>query len=654
MDDTETQDNKDIIYENPSVDPNSSRGQPKKEVFDYADIEELDTYINEVPKEKKKDVLISLDKVDRYGYIVKRPSDKSFKDVTDANGVEVVHHSQLSVWDTHILNSTNINIFRGLNTPPEKVQFLVNLMIDNNMFNNVLKYDTNLNLFIHQTADQIFDKLNNAFKKKAVGYHGNASSSKKNEIIAVKINLNDPTNDPQSKQKELKTKNKEDSPQYQSIMYVDHPLNSYWSNEALYNNDNDKHDEWMECICNNMDSESSKNVKNNYNLEEYKKEYSHSLFSVIHPMFEEYQLRLYNGSHRIMYTNEQIPTIHASTLVNIKIPAPDKCQNKTFFVIFNSRLVHGGSRTFREGLLTSSFQYNYRLFGFSMLSYKGTRNKIGLENSDDTEDFTLVNTKVNYIDKKTFEICNNKECNACNDALKMKKKAAKNSPTTRKEETVIDVKKEYELKKKLQKSTDSKEKPELIIDRKSRPASYVCGDLDVHGWEIHEGINYMKNHERYKFLRFHLEQINFKASGSTWQSITQSSGRQFVRLTEDISSGRETKQTSMSKQFLTDICFKDLNGIIQDIEGFEDHDMQGHLLMANRKICLDQGLHRDYNKKKSSNTSVSNVQGVTRNVATSSAAVSTSTSNTTDESENTTHRRSSKRARFTTSRFGHK
>lgn len=605
-----------IILENP--DPQTltlvSKETTTKPSNARQDVDTLESYIISNVKDPN---IVPYEDVKKYKYVQKRVSNTGFANINNLHTMPIVQDSQISAWDRHIFTHQNITAFNSLETFHEKVQFIVNIIMDYDLLNQVLKFDEtdSINVFRLLSEEELFESLKTSFQKKCSqskettkkkepnNTNDNKISAKGKVPHSTKDNSNPRTTKQKSKKKKSRAKhtvkdnapkelkkgieNEENTsiqtnptklpPKYTSSMDSSHAINSYLSFNKLYPEEVKK-DEWMEEV---LRKKGTKSLFEDYNDEMYKNERSHSLYSCIHPCFEDYQLRVYNGSHRIEYDKNEIPTIHATSLLNIKIPSPTNCHCKTFFVIFNSRIVHGGSRTIRPALLSSHFQLNFRLFNFVMQSYNGTRKKIGL-GSENESDFTNLNGKTDYIDRSSFNICNSDDCEHCIDLLK--KKGSK----THSKEMTVDVKEEYELKRVHWKDKVMKDSKGI-----NRPKSYVCGDLDEHGWEVHEGINYMKDAKKYKFLRFHLEQLQIKG-GSQWNTIKQSAGRQFIKLTEHVNA--ERRQTWLSRRFLTDVCFPDLSSIITKIHGFEGHDMQGHLLMANRRVSQDQEPHRDYNK----------------------------------------------------------
>ena len=56
--------------------------------------------------------------------------------------------------------------------------------------------------------------------------------------------------------------------------------------------------------------------KNDYDEDKYRKEHSHSLYSVIQPFFDEYELVVFNGSHRLSYSPN--PNEHFCVHANIE------------------------------------------------------------------------------------------------------------------------------------------------------------------------------------------------------------------------------------------------------------------------------------------------------------------------------------------------
>lgn len=128
--------------------------------------------------------------------------------------------------------------------------------------------------------------------------------------------------------------------------------------------------------------------------------------------------------------------------------------------------------------------------------------------------------------------------------------------------------------------------------KNNKPLTYVCGDLNIHGWEVHHGIQYTTNKNDFKFLRMHLELLH-RMGGSQWNTIQTSPGREYMIL-DQLQTNCNNKQVIMSSNYLKDLCYTALQKIVVNIHGFKNHQFQGRNLLANRGKCSAQNLHRDY------------------------------------------------------------
>ena len=107
-----------------------------------------------------------------------------------------------------------------------------------------------------------------------------------------------------------------------------------------------------------------------------------------------------------------------------------------------------------------------------------------------------------------------------------------------------------------------------------RPESFVCGDLNVHGWEVHTGIPYAQDIDEYKFLRLHLEFLYNRNTSDIWKNIQASPGRQYMKL-DQLRTPHTNKQIIASQQYLNDVCFSSLHQLVSNIHSFKNNKLQG-------------------------------------------------------------------------------
>lgn len=517
---------------------------------------------------------------DSFSKIEVRDEDKEDMErlVQDAGNNSIVTSSQLKAMDNEILNKINIDKYLSYEKFEEKSQFFVNLIMDNGLQNNVLKFDESSKQFRRISVEEIYQYLKTKFSSRSRTTTNSTSTTKKMKQEKGPTKLS-PKKKHTTSSQGAKTNN------YISTWKSNHPLKTSLKFGNIYY-DLESQDTWSKYITRYDMSE--EDALKEYKKENYINEESHSFYSVIHPLYDEYELNIWNGSHRLKYHQERKgrTCIHANTKIRLKIPSPIECNMKSFFVLFNSKLVHGGSKSCRESLLSMHSRYNFRLFSFIIQSYHDTRMKLSPGAIDEklhpTQNVELLNTRKDEIDHNSFEICDPDTCNVC-EPHRLK------TP-----ELEIDVRREYMAKKEYVKRMKSRNKVQWNVDLHGvqRPDSYVCGDLDEHGWEVHEGIDYMRDN-RYKFLRMHIDVMN-NISERDWSNILGNNGRSFVRFENLSWLGRRSKQVELSGQFILDYCFKDLSHKLSQIRGFQQHSRQGEIFFTNKKVIPSQQPHRDY------------------------------------------------------------
>ena len=479
------------------------------------------------------------------------------KDSNKNDSQSLVSKEQLNLLAEDIFSSDNLEAFIQCHNKSlaniMTTQFIVNLIMDNDLQRGILKFDEHFQSFRIMTTEEVFSYLLKTFMDKTKEERKQIKDSK----VTKKTNI---------------TLDKG----YVSVNSKQHPINSWMRyGYKFYNNVKNSND-WCHSVL-HKDDETSKIIQKDYDENKYKAELSDSLYSILHPLYDEYELIVYNGSHRLPYScyGKDHVIVHSNTKLRLKFPKPEETDMKSFFVIFNSKLVHCGSKAKREAILSSNHCLNFRLFTYAMQSFCGTKTKL-LKNYIPTEndllqDIHLEYTRKGVINQTSFKICDSEKCKTCKETPG--RKSTGTNP-----DIVIDVKKEYLFSK-------DKKKSGLC------PSSYLCGDLDEGGWEIHQGIPYLTDVKTFKFLRMHLEYLH-KRSKSDWNTIVKNSGREYIKLEELNES--ESKQTNASKKFLKEICYPSLHEIVWNIDGFRNNKLQGNILFGNRKLCVQQNLHRDY------------------------------------------------------------
>ncbi len=544
---------------------------------------------------EKDSLYIDNDDIPKFKYCLKREYNKKHLE-------NIVTQEQVNGLQKDIFSNKNIELFVDIyrtypnTTYPMTSQFLVDITIDYELQQQVIKYDEETKKFKLLTTEEILCYMRHHFLLKTRTERDMIIKKQKEQIKAVQ----------KKEAVVITTTNVTTTKTLPSIVadteYVSvndkkrHPINTWMTFGYRFYKPEDE-DDWSSAVIQKNDF--SKTVLGDYTKEKYRNEMSHSLYSVIHPFFDEYELVVLNSSHRLACNSDvsgssQRKCVHENTKVRIRIPSPLDSNLRTFMIIFNSRLVHAGTRSYRDGHLSSQHRLNFRLFSYVMQSYQGTKSKLTGESSLSFEEIDndehIDHTRRGKIDQTSFEVCDPTTCNICKE---FPKQVDRKVP---RKDVVVDVKKEWILQQNKAKTTHKD------LHGNVRPASYVCGDLDIHGWEVHQGVQYMYDQgvqyvhddlDNLKFLRLHLEHLHRK-SNSHWKTITKSTGRDYMIL-EDIH-GIKNKQTVASMNYLKEVCCARMICILSEIHGFDNCRMLGPNLLANRKKCLDQKYHRDYTR----------------------------------------------------------
>ena len=565
------------------------------------------------------DFYVTNDKIHNHTFVIGREHNRRLPLVSD---------EQKKAFHTIVFTTCNLESFVEIYRQyPDigrelGIQFVTNMMIEYDLLqNSTLKYEEHSNMYRLATSEEIHKFLHTSFMHRTSKTRSSLPSfrvGKKKGAAAIKNTVQTggikekATDQAKMKKSPRKTKknSNEESTQLQSFPFISandksHPIHK-WMKYGYKFYKNIRQDEWCAAIIDGKDLHA---MQKSYSPSQYREELSHSLFSIIHPLYEEYDLFVLNGSHRVAYGKTNVPTnrpsIHSNTKLKLKFCDPMKTNLQSFFVIFNSRLVHCGAKSKRENILAPNPKVNHRIFAYAVSSFSDTKTKLFSRRKNDKEkdhneakgeakghdeeakghddeakghdheeDFMYEYTRNNTIDQTSFTVCDPTKCDVC-----------KKWPNNKNTNVVIDIEKEYLAHKKsgFKKKFDRNQIP--------RPTSYLCGDLDVHGWEIHYGIKYLKDSDSFKFLRAHLEYLH-NHGGKNWKQITKSKGRYYMKLEETVDV--KNKQCTYSMKYLRDVCYTQISDIVENIVGFRNHCLQGRTILANRKHCIEQHYHKDY------------------------------------------------------------
>lgn len=298
-------------------------------------------------------------------------------------------------------------------------------------------------------------------------------------------------------------------------------------------------------------------------------------FSVIHQFFNNTDLVIYNFSHRLTPSaTGELPTIHSGTRIRLRLES--NCIH-SFFVVFNSSLIHCGSETKYANPTEYSGSKNPRFFGFI---------------SKDGSLLDKTSNETNTVDYTSFKFCNEDNCAICQKAMK---KSVYHGG-----EFVINAFDEFVCietsKKKDTTNTNDKAKKRKRTKAKVQHGGkyLVFGDLEKYGWAVYRGIRFTASHERDTlFIQNNLRSIIARSNSSgtySWNSIEP--GRKMYSI---VSSDHVVSGGSRCDHMVDDIVnmHDRLENRLREIKGFEKCKLYGSAVIINDGVCSIQAPHRD-------------------------------------------------------------
>ena len=298
-------------------------------------------------------------------------------------------------------------------------------------------------------------------------------------------------------------------------------------------------------------------------------------YSMWHSLYEDVSIMMYTGSNRLKNTSN----IHKCTRLKLSFP-----KEKTFMLVFHGRTVHCGSES---KLVKDSFHYSHdvRLFSYvdkynphleredssSTNSIKTSLRSRGQKRFPQTTTATVETTSVKMCSCIANKYNNHKvpiTCPKCESTIRKIK-----GWNCYEEALVVDVMTEYKLSKT---NSSFKKEPNL-----------VCGNLELWGWAVYEGINI----HTIEFLPLKTEVMNLVHEERKWKGLQYLTGKQ-NRKYFDIGGLIDTKtsqKTNMLKKLFSCIQQK-----IKTIDGFKKGGLASTLLLSNFGLVNEQPEHRDY------------------------------------------------------------
>ena len=151
-----------------------SKRMGKRVLLQDVDEEEKSAYIfNDYIDGQRNisEIIVPTKEVERYTYVCNRKNNAGFHlvqpDGKDFEGVEIkVSERQLYGLRNNIFHEDNIAIFDSFQTKFEREQFVLNLIMDNHLVNDVLKFDEQKRKFVKLPIDNLFQHIYETISRK--------------------------------------------------------------------------------------------------------------------------------------------------------------------------------------------------------------------------------------------------------------------------------------------------------------------------------------------------------------------------------------------------------------------------------------------------------------------------------------------------------
>ena len=320
-------------------------------------------------------------------------------------------------------------------------------------------------------------------------------------------------------------------------------------------------------------------------------------YSMIHSMFEPFDLVLYNGSHKI--PNGVLTHYH--TRIVLRFPS-----TVNLFILFHGNLVHSGAKGYFETSLKRnndnySMHYCVSMRAFAYLSKDGNCSR----NERKNKNYKPVNnhTETNSIKKSEYKGC---ICMIDDGGKVDVNKTTVKSPHITEDMLTCDECKEYINKNRFIKDDNGIEicldkayMEKMVNLKKKARKTYlepIIGDIEEHGWAVYEGIPAKNIKKCGKLFNDCRDLIYNNYRKIPWKQLQNKpvagSGRYGFKISEgyfNIKYGKEDRLASIIEFFkkIEEDCIKKIHGF--DKAKFSE----GHLL-RNVGPLNEQPPHRDY------------------------------------------------------------
>jgi hypothetical protein len=471
---------------------------------------------NSVSDNSQSSTITTYSKIPSNGIVLSRDKNKGFDDLLKYD----LNIDQCSYYrDT--INSNLAKEYHNLKLESDRVNYMNALIRDKFQSKRVFKYHENLDEFTELSRKSVFiivrEKLINI---KANQKCVNKQSSKRSHSSSDKLSKQPKsTNIVQSKPFSLKAYEKS------------HPYSTFYpKRNELY----DMHN-WH-------------------------------YYSMFHSLYQSFSIVVYNYSHRLG-DNE---TIHRSTRLKINFPT-----NANALLIIHGRLVHSGSASKSENILSYNHSHDLRLFAEifkeqSTTSSNRNTSSTSARRSTRTEVASVYknHTPFGEVDRKTFVMCNS-NCNCCVNMTGTK---------------VLNIEDIY---------NDNNWR--IGLTTRDKAPKKVIGDLIKFGWVIYTGVNV--HHKEYvSELDVEFNELVKNKPKRMWHGIGGTERRIF-KLDEFMIEDPNKKliETKTISKVFDDIQSRVVNKIIPFKNGAI---LKKRSLLANFGEVVEQQPHRDYGSSK--------------------------------------------------------
>ena len=291
-------------------------------------------------------------------------------------------------------------------------------------------------------------------------------------------------------------------------------------------------------------------------------------FSMIHNLYESFDLIVYSYSHRIKSGD----MIHYCTRTKLKFPCNFNC-----CILFHGLLVHSGSASKREPTSSCSFGYSNDARIFASVKKNDDENNSRKRSEDNqVNGYKVTSTST----KKLCPQFEGKPCSHCNDVYKLSGVGTDCFDNS----NVINI-------------------SELHYNSKKSVNSLIVGNLKDDGWAVYKSLN-IRKYCRSEFLWSEMDDLINGQNGlqSKWSVVqgTNLKGRCILTISEV-----EMIEKHMNKVLSISTYFRLIREQhISTISGFEKSTFTSMSIIINRGRVIEQSPHSDFewtnnnNKKK--------------------------------------------------------